>query len=584
MNYIYRIVLISGFIILSGCSTDSLKLKPKQSPDEKIVKIADSFFDAYKQRYPRQSTRKGLNNHFDHRLEDLSVEASKAWENENLNYLKQLEEIKKVGGVKNISLLSSIEFEVKKQAGHQACKVDLWKVDQYGSAFTDIRMTISAQPFDTEKNQKDAIARYSQLPLYFTTAIDNLKLGLSLGISTPKHLIAPAVRKIRVLTADITEDSFLMKPIKKIKNPEIASKWKETVLTSIIPSFNKFANYLESEYEPKARETISITDFPQPYSESCYSYLSLNSTTANMTPQQIAQLLEPHEEEMRKKALEYGKKEFNVDTLNSFFKGVSKRDKDNPYKDSKAILAAAEIIIQKYFDFSKTVIPQIPKAEIKVMPIPLHDRAGAIVGRYQPSINGKPAEIQLGVNNEIVKFKKSSLSRLVAHEAVPGHHIQKGLAMELDNTHPSSKAFSSGAFTEGWAVYAEMLIDENGLYDRNALGGYLVRRVARNLLVRTDIGIHQNGWSRSKAVGFLMDNGYKEKPATSSVDAITAYPALMLAYSIPPLQIMRIRRDAEEQLKEKFKLKEFHGEVLRYGDITLGLLEHNIKKWVRSHN
>jgi uncharacterized protein (DUF885 family) len=170
----------------------------------------------------------------------------------------------------------------------------------------------------------------------------------------------------------------------------------------------------------------------------------------------------------------------------------------------------------------------------------------------------------------------------VAHEGAPGHHIQIALAQEQQNLPPFRRDNDITAFVEGWALYAEQLGDEIGLYATPAEKfGLLSMEMWRACRLVIDTGIHWKGWTRDQAVACLKDNtGLSDKNIQNEVDRYIAWPGQALGYKIGELKILALRHRAEAALGPKFDERAFHDAVLGEGAMPLGVLEARIESWI----
>jgi len=170
------------------------------------------------------------------------------------------------------------------------------------------------------------------------------------------------------------------------------------------------------------------------------------------------------------------------------------------------------------------------------------------------------------------------------HETIPGHHLQIALAQERQQSHPIARYFFFSGFGEGWALYAERLADEMGLYsdDLSRLGdlGNQALRAARLVV---DPGLAVLGWSRQQAIDYMLAHVPMSRDgAESEVDRYIADPGQATAYMIGRLEIERLRKEAETRLGNKFDLRQFHDHVLESGNVPLPFLRAHIETWLAS--
>ncbi len=173
---------------------------------------------------------------------------------------------------------------------------------------------------------------------------------------------------------------------------------------------------------------------------------------------------------------------------------------------------------------------------------------------------------------------------LFLHEAIPGHHYQLSLQQENKDLPEFLHPESMGVFVEGWALYAESLGAELGLYeDPIQYFGMLSMEMHRAIRLVVDTGIHSKGWTREQAIQYSLDNeAESEESVIAEIERYMATPGQALSYKIGQLKIRELRTRAETKLGSKFRITEFHNQVLNSGSLPLVLLEEKIDNWINS--
>jgi uncharacterized protein (DUF885 family) len=226
----------------------------------------------------------------------------------------------------------------------------------------------------------------------------------------------------------------------------------------------------------------------------------------------------------------------------------------------------------------------LPKAafEIRLTEPELAPTASA--SYHRPSTDGtRPGAFKI----PIVDARKRSLHglrSLLAHEGMPGHHFDNGLAMELD-VPEFRKAFRTVAFGEGWGLYAESLGHEMGLYDEPlSLMGRYTAELFRAARLVVDTGLHTRGWTRERAIRYLIEEaGSVEPQASTEIHRYMVNPAQALGYKVGELAILELRGEAERRLGARFDIRAFHEALLAQGHLPLSMLKERMMRWIAAH-
>ena len=230
----------------------------------------------------------------------------------------------------------------------------------------------------------------------------------------------------------------------------------------------------------------------------------------------------------------------------------------------------------------------MPQAKVIVKRIPIFSEKSAAGGYYQgSSLDGsRPAAWYANLYdiNATQTFKMPALS---FHEAVPGHHLQIALNQENENQTLWNKfGYSTSAFTEGWALYAERLSVEAGLIkDPYEMIGSLQSELFRAARLVVDTGLHAKKWTREEAIQYMMDNaGEVRSESESEIERYIVWPGQATSYMIGRIKILELRERAKKELGNRFDIKDFHSVVLMNGVLPLTVLEALVDDYIQENS
>jgi uncharacterized protein (DUF885 family) len=226
----------------------------------------------------------------------------------------------------------------------------------------------------------------------------------------------------------------------------------------------------------------------------------------------------------------------------------------------------------------------LPKTPVEVRRVPAYTEAGAPGGYYQrPALDGsRPGAFYINLR-DTAELARWTLPTLTYHEAAPGHHFQLALVLELPDLPLIRKIGFFSANTEGWALYAEQLCDEMGVYERDPLGrlGRLQAAIFRAARCVVDTGLHTKGWSREQAIDYMVDTTGDHRAAmTTEVERYCARPGQATSYKVGHTTWVRLREQARAKLGARFDIRAFHDAGLTAGPMPLAVLERVVGDWV----
>ncbi|GGE85871.1 DUF885 domain-containing protein [Sphingomonas prati] len=453
----------------------------------------------------------------------------------------------------------------------------------------DVSSGDGAAPFKTVKDYDDNLKRLAGYIVYLQRAQGRMEQGMADGIVNPKLVMRNVVAQLDALVAQGLEGSTFYKPVTKF--PDAVPAADRTRLTAAYAAFIRdrlnpahvaLRDFIRDKYLPKARDSVGLGEMPG--GPALYTYLVAQTTTTDMTPDAI-HALGLSEVARIHTAMEAIKTRVGFKgTLSQFFEHMRTNPRFAP-ATREAIRDAFLAIDTRVKATVGRDFSTIPKSPLDIRPVPAFKEKGEAAGSY---MQGTPDGTRPGVfyynAYDLPSRFTWGFETLFLHEAMPGHHFQISLAQE-NSALPSFQRFGGNtAFVEGWALYAESLGPELGMFtDPYQLYGHLNDEILRAMRLVVDTGLHSKGWSRDKAIAYMLDNSAMGRTdATAEVERYIAIASQATAYKIGQLTIRRLRTRAEQALGPKFDVRAFHAQVLMSGALPMAVLESKIDRWIAS--
>ena len=447
----------------------------------------------------------------------------------------------------------------------------------------------SAQPFKTVEDYNDWLKRVDGFIIWLNTAESRMKEGMTAGYVLPKSLIVKIVPQLKAMTEPDLEKNLFYSPIKNFpKNfseddkKQLTEAYSKMVSEKIIPTYQSLYDFMAGEYLKAGRITTGIADTPN--GDAYYKHQIKLYTTTEMTADEIHQLglseVARISAEMEKVKDQIG---FEGD-LKAFFNFVRSNKELMPYKEPQQIIDHFYTIYNTMKPKLEVLFDKKPKTAFEVKQTEKF-RENSASAEYNPgSLDGsRPGIFYVPIPNAS-KYNVYSDESLFLHEAIPGHHYQISLTMENPDLPMFRKTLFYSGYGEGWALYCESLGKELGLYtDPFQYFGMLSQEMHRAIRLVVDTGMHSKGWTREQAIQYCLENeAESEEGIISEIERYMANPGQALSYKIGQLKILELRHKAEKELGDKFKIGEFHNQILETGCIPLQLLQEKMTKWIDS--
>jgi uncharacterized protein (DUF885 family) len=449
----------------------------------------------------------------------------------------------------------------------------------------------NAQPFANVKDYTNWLSRLDGYVVWIDQAIANMREGIGRGVVQPRVVMEKVLPQLdAMITTDPTRNVFFG-PIERMPDTIdatsrdwLTAKYRAAIQDELVPAFERLRAFIRDEYLPHCRETIAWTALPD--GDAWYAFAVEGHTTVHLTPDEIHELglkevvrILGEMDDVRRQVAFQGDR-------HAFFEFLE--------TDPQFYFTRGEDLVQGYVTLKHRIdglLPKLfsvfPKSDYEIREVEPYRAASSAGGFYQPpSADGSRPGI-FYVNTYNLKAQpKFGMETLSLHEAAPGHHFQIALQQELEGL-PRFRRFQSHytAYVEGWALYAESLGKELGLFtDPYQWFGRLNDEQLRAMRLVVDTGLHAKGWSREQAIQYMLDNStLAESDVVSEVERYIAWPGQALGYKIGDLALQGLRRHAEQELGAKFDVRDFHREVLSDGAVPMDVLERKIERWIDAH-
>ena len=450
--------------------------------------------------------------------------------------------------------------------------------------------TISIVPLRNKQHYLDWIERISKIDVLVDAAIEKAKLGISEEIVPPRFLMQKVFKQIKLQAFVEPKDSPFYRAfleidssIERVDIDEIQQEALNVIKLKVIPAYVKLHRFFKDEYLPACRTSIGIKEINN--GKEYYEFLARKFTTTNLSPKEI------HEIGLSEVARIRDEMDIIINDVK--WEGTFKSFLDDLRTNPKFYYETSEELFEAYLATSKRIDPELvklfkvlPSMPYGLKPIPMESAPDTTTAYYQrPAADGSRAGYYY-VNLYRPEVRpKYEIEVLSVHEAMPGHHLQIALAMELDL--PNFRKYGGiTAFVEGWGLYSERLGYDLGLYkDPYSKFGQLTYDMWRAIRLVVDTGMHYFDWTRQDAINYFLENSAKTKQdVMNEVDRYINWPGQALAYKIGQLKILELRAKAESEFGEDFDIKDFHHEVLKRGALPLDILEEYINQWIEKES
>ena len=580
-------VFLLGVVFLSVIESAAAATPP---PSEVLAALADRFIAARLDLNPIMAMSiTGDARYEDKFVNDLTPEfraRQHALFTDTLNALKKID-TRRMSESDRLTR-AVLEYQLRIGLESEAYDFYLTPLNQFWSmplTLVQLASTKGAQPFRSVANFDHFLTRLEGFPAWVDAAIANMREGMQKGVVLPKVLVPHVLRQLKSqMVSDPAASGFFV-PVKNFPTAiseedrvRLTAAYTKAVEERLTPAITRLHDFIAFEYLPKCRDSTGLVATPNGAAK--YGFRVREQTTTNMTPKQIHKLglseVARIKTEMEAVRRQVG---FNGD-LNAFLASLTKNPLLTPFKSEEEVIEAYRKIQQRVEPTLGKLFSKKPRSPLEIRPEPEITKATAAAHYNVGSIDGsRPGVFYAPVRNPAT-YTTPNMTALFLHEGVPGHHYEVSLKLESDL--PRFRRYGwFTAYGEGWALYAESLGTELGVYDDPYQNlGRLRSEMHRAIRLVVDTGMHANGWTRERAIAYMLENnGGLEADAVQEIERYMAIPGQALAYKIGEQKILALRHRAEKQLGKRFDIRAFHDEILNGGGLPLQVLGEKINRW-----
>ncbi len=603
-----QFVTVAGSLV-AACVASSLRQVLAASPPasevtERLNALFDVFMDERLTKNPEQLTSLGLDKGkyawAKAKLTEASLQRVREFKQENASRLQRLRAFdRSLLAGSDLANYDTVEFQMETIARTEPFEygdgVRPYVVSQLTGAYQSIPTFLDRQHQIENKEDAEAyLARLRAFAVVLDQETERVRHDAGLKVGPPDFLIDRALEQMRNLRSAAPGDSILTTSIatrtqKLGLEGSYGADAARMVAEEVYPALDRQMQAL-AELRPAAVHEAGVSRLPQ--GAALYAVALRQAITTNMSPDEVHQLgLEQAKElSARMDALlrKQGKK---TGTVAERMRALAK-DPQYLYPDTDAgrqqildycnsLITALQPHLPKYFHVR-------PKAPVEIRRVPPYTEAGAPGGYYQiPALDGsRPGAFYINLR-DTSEWPRWALPTLTYHESAPGHHFQLALVLEMPSLPLIRKAGGAGfsANTEGWALYAEQLCGEMGLYDSDPLGrlGMLQAAIFRAARCVVDTGLHVKSWSRERAIDYMVaTTGENPAALTTEVERYCTWPGQACSYKVGHTRWLKLRAEAQRRLGAKFDIRDFHDVGLTAAPMPLAVLERVIEEWLKS--
>ena len=561
---------------------------PTSPAAQALQALFERYWEDTARLIPEWATYRGDHRYGD-RLSDVSPDAVAALDVQGARWLAEARAI----APDSLSATDRVSREMfihDLEAEQRLLAFEGWRSLSLGSLWgmqTALAGLLQASPVDTEAQVEQMLARLAAYPRRMAQEIARLERGLALGWVSPRPVLQRSLAQLDGQLAPALRQGPFFEPFRRLgrgipeaRRAALQDAGEAAIGAQVLPSLQRLRAFIVDRYLPAAPESGGLGG--RPGGVALYAELVRQRTTTALSPAQIHQ---SGLDELARLHREIAKVMAELKFSGTFSAFVARLNQPGYfYPDATAMLEAYRATAKRLDPEMPRLFAELPRAPYGVRAMPDHLGPGAADTYSAASDDGRQPGWYNANTQAFGRRAKWALPTLVAHETVPGHHLQIARARELGQLPAFRRNGGYTAYSEGWALYAETLCDEIGFYSApEDRFGYLQAQALRAARLVVDTGLHALGWTRQRAIDPMVEQ-VGESPVfiTSEVDRYLSLPGQALAYKVGQLHILALRERARQALGLRFDLRRFNNAVIDQGALPLAVLSALIDGWIDS--
>ena len=597
-------------LLLAAALLNACNMKKEYTPEQiketsaAVNAFLDKKFDEAVARNPEFATNLGLKTGYG----DWSDRSDAFWDNEVAIMRSNIDSLSKFDTAA-LDASTKLSVQLYKEDYKLAEEGLKWRlhgywISQMSGEHNDLpAFLINQHSIESSEDAQAYISRLSKIEAVLNQVVSQLKVREANGVIPPYFTFSYVTADIQAFVETINKDlphNILYADFKeKLAKTNIDAEQQKALLqqaasvltTSVKKGYENMLAYWLS-IEPKAKTNGNKGVWNLPDGLAYYNFCLKNTTTTNYTAEEVYQIglkeVARIQNEMRAIMKNVN---FGSDSLQAFFTFVRTAPQfkyANTAQGRKELLDESNSYLNTIKEvYLKQMFEHIPKAPLVVQEVEAFRQKSAGGAFYEnPSLDGsRPGRFYVNTYN-MNDEPRYQMEALCYHEGVPGHHMQIALAQELQNIPKFRKMGGNTAYIEGWALYAELVPKEMGLYqDPYSDFGRLSMELFRAARLVVDVGIHTKQWTREQAIAYFVANtANAQGDIEKEIERYFLWPGQATGYKIGMLKILELREKAKTALGNKFSIKKFHDVVLMNGAVPMNVLENLVDAMIAAES